>query len=201
MGIGHDEIRLDSLNIHLGCAEALDGVNTEQDAVIAAKAAQPGQIEFQAGAILDRADRQHPRTGIAGGHEGGLGIVDMEIDFPECDAMAPLRFPGNAVGRKFFITADNIIAELPVESARHHGQCLGCVLDQGDIVDRRRVKQVAQLFTQVVLGRHPCPVTAGAAGTVFLGKGLNSGGRTPGPGGDGGVVEVGEIRLQRELGG
>ena len=75
MAVRHHGIRRDAAQVHGPGAQALDGVDEEQDAPAAAGSGEPLQIQAFAAGVLHRADGNGPGTVVAQPVEGGLGVL------------------------------------------------------------------------------------------------------------------------------
>ncbi len=120
MGIGHDKIRVNGLDIKSLCAKTLNGIHTKQDVLLLAKLTQFSQVCFKTGAVLHRADCEYPGLIIAGSNQCIFCSVICNIDFPEFNSMVFLCLPDNTVGRKFLVGTDDILTMMPFDTASDH---------------------------------------------------------------------------------
>ena len=133
VAVGHHKIRVYLLCRERQRAENLDGIHTEEYAPGTAGGADGGHVHEQPRAVLDSGERHQAGAWPHGVNDILLRVVALQIDLDHLHALVGQGLPGNAVGREFLITDDNLITSLPLQALGNDRQTFGGVLEQGDL--------------------------------------------------------------------
>lgn len=190
VAVGGEGVDVHGADVEGEGAEALDGVDEEEDAEAAADFADGGEVGAVAAEVLDEAD------GEEAGAAGGLFDLFEGIKARKpgnADAAGLLQFlPDVVVGGKFFVEGDDAVAGLPGEAEGDGGDAFAGIFDEGDF-GGVGVGEAGGGGADAVAGGHPIGVVEGAVEAGVVGHEFHGIGCAAGEGGDGGVVEIDEI--------
>ena len=114
--VGGEKIDAVLFHVHWEHTQALDGVDTEQDALSLAESTEAVQIVAETAGVFHRADGKNPRSFI----HRRFDVLKQHAPLSRRDETrfnaVPLEVePGIDVGRKFDVRHDHVVPRLPVQ--------------------------------------------------------------------------------------